>query len=69
MPTVLLPAAVGVPVMAPVVGLRVNPAGRLPEVTAQEYGVRAAAGRQALGVGLPDGAGRQREVVITGCLG
>ena len=36
--TVLLAGAVGVPVMDPVLGLRVNPAGRFPEVTAHVYG-------------------------------
>ena len=36
---VLLPAVVGVPVMAPLEALRLRPAGRLPLVTDQLYGV------------------------------
>ena len=34
-----LTAAVGVPVMAPVAVLRASPAGRVPLVSDQEYGV------------------------------
>jgi hypothetical protein len=36
--TVLLTAVVGVPVMDPVLGLRLRPAGRLPVVIAHVYG-------------------------------
>jgi hypothetical protein len=36
--TVPLAAAVGVPLMDPVLGSRVNPVGSLPVVTAQVYG-------------------------------
>jgi hypothetical protein len=35
----VVPEAVGVPEMAPVAALRVRPAGKLPVVTAHEYGV------------------------------
>jgi hypothetical protein len=35
----VVPAPVGVPEIAPVVAFSVSPAGRLPVVIAQEYGV------------------------------
>jgi hypothetical protein len=34
-----VPAAVGVPLIAPVCGFRDSPAGRFPEVTDQVYGL------------------------------
>jgi hypothetical protein len=35
----LVPAAVGVPAIAPELAVKDNPAGRVPEVTDQVYGV------------------------------
>lgn len=40
---VLVPAAVGVPLITPVLGARATPAGRLPTVTAQAVGLLDAA--------------------------
>ena len=56
----LVPTAVGVPVIVPVAGLRLSPGGRLPGVMVQVIGaVPPGRGERRTGVGRADLSGRQ----------
>jgi hypothetical protein len=63
-PKLVLPVLVGVPEITPVEASRLSPAGREPEVTAQEYGATPPVAWSVAEYALPTVAGGSEVVAI-----
>jgi hypothetical protein len=68
-PKLVLPAVVGVPEITPVEASRLSPAGREPEVIAQEYGVMPPVAWSVAEYALPTVAAERDVVVILRVVG